>query len=209
MIAKCKAIAHGSNALEYIFRERKLGRILVLHNLCRETPKEIHEEMKLTGDYNSRCKNKFLRVEIGIAPQDEPRMTFKTLNRLALLFAKQMGLDDHQWVAVTHKDTDNLHSHIMARKSIVKIANRFFSESELNQLSVVAPNVTWSIIRDYEVVEKRRVAMPDELTDIVRCNNPKCICNNEPMPTRFTVSGNVLRCHYCEMEQPIGTVKLV
>ena len=116
MIAKCKAIAHGSNALEYIFRERKLGRILVLHNLCSETPKEIHEEMKLTGDYNSRYKNKFLRIEIGIAPKDEPQMTFKALNRLALLFAKQMGLDDHQWIAVTHKDTDNLHIHIIANR---------------------------------------------------------------------------------------------
>ena len=116
MIAKCKAIAHGNNALEYVFREGKLGRVLALHNLCGETPKEIHEEMKLIGDYNSRCKNKFLRIEIGIAPQDEPQMTFKTLNRLALLFAKQMGLDDHQWVAVTHKDTDNLHIHIIANR---------------------------------------------------------------------------------------------
>ena len=116
MIAKCKAIAHGSNALEYVFREGKLGRLLALHNLCGETPKEIHEEMKLISDYNSRCKNKFLRIEIGIAPQDEPQMTFKTLNRLALLFAKQMGLDDHQWVAVTHKDTDNLHIHIIANR---------------------------------------------------------------------------------------------
>ena len=116
MIAKCKAIAHGSNALEYVFREGKLGRILALHNLCSETPKEIHEEMKLIGDYNSRCKNKFLRIEIGIAPKDEPQMTFKTLNRLALLFGKQMGLDDHQWVAVTHKDTDNLHIHIIANR---------------------------------------------------------------------------------------------
>ena len=116
MIAKCKAIAHGGNALEYIFREGKLGRLLALHNLCGETPKEIHEEMKLIGDYNSRCKNKFLRVEIGIAPQDEARMTFKTLNRLALRLAKQMGLDDHQWVAVTHKDTDNLHIHIIANR---------------------------------------------------------------------------------------------
>ena len=116
MIAKCKAIAHGSNALEYVFREGKLGRILALHNLCGETPKEIHEEMKLLNDYNSRCKNKFLRVEIGIAPQDEPQMTFKALNRLALFFAKQMGLDDHQWVAVTHKDTDNLHIHIIANR---------------------------------------------------------------------------------------------
>ena len=116
MIAKCKAIAHGGNALKYIFREGKLGRLLALHNLCGETPKEIHEEMKLIGDYNSRCKNKFLRIEIGIAPKDEPQMTFKTLNRLALLFAKQMGLDDHQWVAVTHKDTDNLHIHIIANR---------------------------------------------------------------------------------------------
>ena len=116
MIAKCKAIAHGGNALEYIFREGKLGRLLALHNLCGETPKEIHEEMKLIGDYNSRCKNKFLRIEIGIAPQDEPQMTFKALNRLALFFAKQMGLDDHQWVAVTHKDTDNLHIHIIANR---------------------------------------------------------------------------------------------
>ena len=116
MIAKCKAISHGGNALEYVFREGKLGRILALHNLCGETPKEIHEEMKLIGDYNSRCKNKFLRIEIDIAPKDEPQMTFKTLNRLALLFAKQMGLDDHQWVAVTHKDTDNLHIHIIANR---------------------------------------------------------------------------------------------
>ena len=116
MIAKCKAIAHGGNALEYIFREGKLGRLLALHNLCGETPKEIHEEMKLIGDYNSRCKNKFLRIEIGIAPKDEPQMTFKTLNRLALLFSKQMGLDNHQWVAVTHKDTDNLHIHIIANR---------------------------------------------------------------------------------------------
>ena len=116
MIAKCKAIAHGGNALEYVFREGKLGRILALHNLCGETPKEIHEEMRLIGDYNSRCKNKFLRIEIGIAPKDDPQMTFKTLNRLALLFAKQMGLDDHQWVAVTHKDTDNLHIHIIANR---------------------------------------------------------------------------------------------
>ena len=72
--------------------------------------------MKLISDYNSRCKNKFLRIEIGIAPKDELQMTFKALNRLALLFAKQMGLDDHQWVAVTHKDTDNLHIHIIANR---------------------------------------------------------------------------------------------
>ena len=134
MIAKCKAIAHGGNALEYIFREGKLGRLLALHNLCGETPKEIHEEMKLIGGYNSRCKNKFLRIEIGIAPQDEPRMTFKTLNRLVLLFGKQMGLDDHQWVAVTHKNTDNLHIHI--------IANRISLEGQVYDTTFVSNRAT-------------------------------------------------------------------
>ena len=54
MIGKCKAIAHGSNALEYIFREGELGKTLLFHNLCGTMPKEIYEEMKMVSDYNSR-----------------------------------------------------------------------------------------------------------------------------------------------------------
>ena len=116
MIGKCKAIAHGSNALEYIFREGKLGNRLVFHNLCSREPKAIYEEMKVVSDYNSRCRNKFLRIEIGIAPQDEKKLPVSELMRIAHLFAKQMGLDNHQWVAVTHKDTDNRHIHIIANR---------------------------------------------------------------------------------------------
>ena len=116
MIGKCKAIAHGSNALEYIFREGKLGNRLVFHNLCSREPKAIYEEMKVVSDYNSRYKNKFLRIEIGIAPQDEKRLPVSELMRIAHLFAKRMGLDNHQWVAVTHKDTDNRHIHIIANR---------------------------------------------------------------------------------------------
>ena len=116
MIGKCRAIAHGSNALEYIFREGKLGKTLLFHNLCGTTPKEIYEEMKMVNDYNTRCRNKFLRIEIGIAPQDEKKLPVSELMRIAHLFAKQMGLDNHQWVAVTHKDTDNRHIHIIANR---------------------------------------------------------------------------------------------
>ena len=116
MIGKCKAIAHGSNALEYIFREGKLGNRLVFHNLCSREPKAIYEEMKVVSDYNTRCRNKFLRIEIGIAPQDEKRLPVSELMRIAHLFAKRMGLDNHQWVAVTHKDTDNRHIHIIANR---------------------------------------------------------------------------------------------
>ena len=113
MIGKCKAIAHGSTALDYIFREGKLGSRLAFHNLCSREPKTIYEEMKMVSDYNTRCRNKFLRIEIGIAPQDERKLPVSELMRIAHLFAKQMGLDNHQWVAVTHKDTDNRHIHII------------------------------------------------------------------------------------------------
>ena len=116
MIGKCKAIAHGSTALDYIFREGKLGSRLAFHNLCSRDPKTIYEEMKVVSDYNSRCRNKFLRIEIGIAPQDERKLPVSELMRIAHLFAKQMGLDNHQWVAVTHKDTDNRHLHIIANR---------------------------------------------------------------------------------------------
>ena len=116
MIGKCKAIAHGSTALGYIFREGKLGYRLAFHNLCSREPKAIYEEMKVVSDYNSRCRNKFLRIEIGIAPQDEKKLPVSELMRIAHLFAKRMGLDNHQWVAVTHKDTDNRHIHIIANR---------------------------------------------------------------------------------------------
>ena len=116
MIGKCKAIAHGSTALDYIFREGKLGSRLAFHNLCSRDPKTIYEEMKVVSDYNSRCRNKFLRIEIGIAPQDEKKLPVSELMRIAHLFAKRIGLDNHQWVAVTHKDTDNRHIHIIANR---------------------------------------------------------------------------------------------
>ena len=116
MIGKCKAIAHGSTALDYIFREGKLGYQLAFHNLCSREPKTIYEEMKVVSDYNSRCRNKFLRIEIGIAPQDKKKLPVSELMWTAHQFAKQMGLDNHQWVAVTHKDTDNRHIHIIANR---------------------------------------------------------------------------------------------
>ena len=116
MIGKCKAIAHGSTALDYIFREGKLGKTLLFHNLCGTTPKEIYEEMKMVNNYNTRCRNKFLRIEIGFAPKDEPRLNLTSVRNLASNFAGRMGLADHQWVAVTHKDTDNMHIHIIANR---------------------------------------------------------------------------------------------
>ncbi|MDD4760471.1 MAG: aspartate carbamoyltransferase regulatory subunit [Bacteroidaceae bacterium] len=106
----------------------------------------------------------------------------------------------------------NLKSKKMGKKSLIKIANRFFTDEEINQLSVVSPNVTLSTIRNYEVVEKKQVKMPDDLLGIVHCANPKCITNNEPMKTLFHVvdkEKGILKCHYCEKEQYLETAKLI
>jgi mbpB protein len=116
MIAKCKAIAHGKTALEYIFRETKLKNKLLIQNLCGDTAERIYKEMSLVNQFNSRCRNKFLRMEIGIAPKDEAGMNWKKLQGIAYEFVQAMKLQEHQVVAVTHKDTDNLHIHIIANR---------------------------------------------------------------------------------------------
>ena len=81
----------------------------------------------------------------------------------------------------------NLPSKKVGKKGIIKISNKFFTDEEINRLSVVAPKIVLNIIKDYEVVEKKTVETPDELKGIVKCNNPKCITNNEPMLTVFNV----------------------
>ena len=93
-------------------------------------------------------------------------------------------------------------------KGIIKVSDKFFTDDEISRLSVVAPNVILSIIRDYEVVEKKAVVTPEEIKGIVKCNNPKCITNNEPMATHFHVANGVLTCRYCEKEQDINKVEL-
>ena len=107
---------------------------------------------------------------------------------------------------------NNFHSNKMGCKGMIKIADKFFCDEEINRIAVVAPNVKLNIIRDYEVVEKREVNLPDELRGIVKCANPKCITNNEPMPTLFHVVDKencVIKCHYCEKEQTREDIEII
>lgn len=106
----------------------------------------------------------------------------------------------------------NLNSKKLGKKGIIKVADKFFTDEEISRLSIVAPNVVLNVIRDFDVVEKKEVIIPDELHGIVRCSNPKCITNNEPMNTFFHVidkTEGILKCHYCEKEQNKSKVKLV
>lgn len=107
---------------------------------------------------------------------------------------------------------NNFESKKLGKKGIIKVADRFFTDEEVSRLSVVAPNIKLNIIRHYEVVEKKQIVMPDELKSIVKCNNPKCITNNEPMQTWFHVVDKklgILKCHYCEKEQQKDNIKLI
>lgn len=106
----------------------------------------------------------------------------------------------------------NLQSKKLGKKGIIKIADKFFTDDEINRIAVVAPNVKLNIIRNYEVVEKRELSLPDELIGIVKCANPKCITNNEPMLTRFHVIDKekcIIKCHYCEKEQERKEITLL
>ena len=104
-----------------------------------------------------------------------------------------------------------LESKKVGHKGIIKVSGKFFTDAEISQLSVLAPNAVLNIIKDYEVVEKKTVETPDELRGIVKCNNPVCSCNNEPMLTIFNVidkAHGIIKCHYCDKEQERSKVKL-
>lgn len=106
----------------------------------------------------------------------------------------------------------NLQSEKMGSKGIIKVADKFFTDEEVSRLSVLADNMKLVLIRNYEVSEKRDVVVPDQLKGIVRCGNPKCICNNEPMATVFHVvdkEHGIVKCHYCEKEQNLHKMKLI
>jgi aspartate carbamoyltransferase regulatory subunit len=96
----------------------------------------------------------------------------------------------------------NLNSKQNGKKGIIKIADKFFEDEELNKLALLAPEATVNVIRDFKVVEKKKVELPKEITGIAKCMNPKCVTNHQPITTKFTVNvkGNEtsLLCHYCE-----------
>jgi aspartate carbamoyltransferase regulatory subunit len=95
----------------------------------------------------------------------------------------------------------NLESVKMGKKGIIKVSNKFFKADEINKIALVAPNATLIIIKDFKVLEKKNVQVPDFVEKIVKCFNPNCITNNEDVPTKFTVIDKnelKLKCHYCE-----------
>lgn len=95
----------------------------------------------------------------------------------------------------------NLESKKLGRKAIIKISGKSFEDADINRIALVAPDAKLNIIKDYEVVEKKVVEVPDTIVGIAKCMNPKCITNFEMVVTRFRVVSKknvALRCHYCD-----------
>lgn len=106
----------------------------------------------------------------------------------------------------------NLISKKMGRKGIIKISEKFFTTEEVGKLSVIAPNIVINTIKNYEVAEKVIISMPDEVEGIIKCYNPKCITNHEPMSTLFKVvdkEKGTLRCYYCGKDISKDDIKLI
>jgi aspartate carbamoyltransferase regulatory subunit len=115
----------------------------------------------------------------------------QALNVLAIL-----GIDGSEGFGVSVGM--NVPSDRLGRKDIVKVEGRELSQSEVDVLSLIAPEATINIVRDFEVVEKNRVTRPDSVTGVLSCPNRNCITNaGEPVETRFDVVADGVRCDYC------------
>lgn len=107
---------------------------------------------------------------------------------------------------------NNLDSAKIGSKGLIKISERILAQDETNKIALIAPNAKINIIKDFEVVEKRPLILPEEIREIVQCTNPVCITNNQPVITRFHVevskNGFLLKCHYCEREMKQEELKI-
>jgi aspartate carbamoyltransferase regulatory subunit len=95
----------------------------------------------------------------------------------------------------------NVPSKTLGLKDMVKIEGRELKSEEVDKIALLTPHATINIIRDYKVVEKQRVKLPNVISGIVSCSNPSCISNSkEPVQPKSYVASEEplrLRCHYC------------
>ncbi len=117
----------------------------------------------------------------------------------ALDVAKILGITGRRAGVVTI--AMNVPSQRLDHKDMVKVESRFLAASEVDKIALLAPHASINIVKDYKVVEKQRVKLPEVIKGIVKCDNPACVCNsNEPVQTRFYVEKEEplrLKCHYC------------
>jgi aspartate carbamoyltransferase regulatory subunit len=97
------------------------------------------------------------------------------------------------------------------KKDIIKVENRYLQDYDTNKLAVISPKASINIIKDYKLVEKRRVFLPNKIEKIFRCSNPDCITNShehiESIMEVIDKMGLVLRCKYCTRILDVNQLK--
>ncbi len=96
---------------------------------------------------------------------------------------------------------NNLESKRMGTKAIIKISDMEVPQEALNKIAIFAPMARVNYIKNFEVVRKLSVSVPDTLEGSIRCANPICVTNKEPVTPKFEIVDKekvTLRCHYCE-----------
>ena len=131
-----------------------------------------------------------------------PRVLFKVIEIL------ELDHTDHQITFGTNLDSKHL-----GKKAIIKIADSFFEDEDINRIALIAPDAKLNTIKNYEVIEKRLVAIPEQIKGIAKCFNPKCITNHQNVETRFTTKkekkGISLSCHYCEKTTEAKNIQII
>ncbi|MDF2770055.1 MAG: pyrI [Nitrososphaeraceae archaeon] len=87
------------------------------------------------------------------------------------------------------------------KKDIIKVENKFLEKDETNKLALIAPHATINIIKEYRLVEKRKIQLPDSIIGVFKCPNLKCVTNSDeyikPIINIIDKEKIVLRCRYC------------
>ncbi len=106
----------------------------------------------------------------------------------------------------------NMPSGKLKKKDMIKVEGRFLEDDDTNKLAVIAPSSTVNIIKDYKLIEKRRVSLPNQIEQIFRCSNPDCITNSqEQIESTMEVMDKenlVLKCRYCGRILDVNDLKV-
>ena len=105
----------------------------------------------------------------------------------------------------------NVPSGKSKKKDMIKVEGRFLEDDDTNKLAIIAPASTVNIIKDYKLIEKRHVSLPNEIDRIFKCSNPECITNSKehiiPIMDVLDKEKIILKCRYCNRVLDLNEIK--
>lgn len=102
----------------------------------------------------------------------------------------------------------NVCSNQLGKKDILKIEDKLLTPGELDRISLIAPGATINMVKSGEIYEKRKVVVPDRVVGVLKCPNPNCVTNSEPVRSVFSIEGEKFTCGYCERSYPLQSLEM-